>query len=651
MIEAAFPSPPRPGSSPPRTPPPRAGGFGAYDDDDDVAAGFGPPPAFPRRRGDGRRPRTLLAVSAAAADEAGGVLPPADAGDGDGRGAPDGGTPPPSSHARLLTSLSEDAERSPGGRREEEAAAPPSSATPEIAAAGTPPREAAATAHHAGGATPHALTPLRSNVHPDPLPVESATSPWSGLPKPRTRHPPHPGGGCPMTTGGHPAASHVKSPDGRDPKVARTTEEGAREGHAPMQPHLPPGGGAAPDYHHPHRPGPSHHPPPSPSQYGGPAPVPSAPGYGPPYYPPHPPQLVSSSGSAPPSPYHPTRHHPARPPPHRGGGGPAFPRWALEPVHSSSAGGDPRTLSPGGYPSAGGSPYGAPPPPPTDGYHYPPPEYSALATPPRGPPDPHRPYGPPPPGYGPPHVTPPQGYHHRAPPDAPPGLSPPGGYPPPHPYYRRAGPLSAAHDPYEPLDHTAARAEARFHVPATVSHEVDPADPHPRDRPGAAAAVAVPPAPPPPRPPPAAPASAKFHQFRKGGRGVHSEPIILRKKFSWRNYPELEEFLIAHRADYLRHSALNYTAEQKHFNNRLTEGLLELAAGLNYVFDETCFNFVAVRDRIRCYYKSYVQSSKKRGVVVGFPRQRHRLPKEEPPPSPHIRGGRPGSVPAEVLGE
>ena len=83
---------------------------------------------------------------------------------------------------------------------------------------------------------------------------------------------------------------------------------------------------------------------------------------------------------------------------------------------------------------------------------------------------------------------------------------------------------------------------------------------------------------------------------------------------------QLEEYLIANRTEYLRHSALNYTAEQKHFNNRLTEGLLELAARHNYIFDETCFNFVAVRDRIRCYYKSYVQSSKKRGIIVGFPK-------------------------------
>jgi hypothetical protein len=85
-------------------------------------------------------------------------------------------------------------------------------------------------------------------------------------------------------------------------------------------------------------------------------------------------------------------------------------------------------------------------------------------------------------------------------------------------------------------------------------------------------------------------------------------------------YTQLEEYLIANRTEYLHHSSLNYTAEQKHFNNRLTEGLLELAAKHNYIFDESCFNFVAVRDRIRCYYKSYVQSSKKRGVIVGFPR-------------------------------
>lgn len=96
------------------------------------------------------------------------------------------------------------------------------------------------------------------------------------------------------------------------------------------------------------------------------------------------------------------------------------------------------------------------------------------------------------------------------------------------------------------------------------------------------------------------------------------EKVVLRRKFSWKNYPELEAFLIANREEYLRHSALNYTMEQKQYNNRLTERLLEVAARHNYVFDEDVFDFVSVRDRIRCYYKSFVQSSKKRGVLIGY---------------------------------
>jgi hypothetical protein len=50
----------------------------------------------------------------------------------------------------------------------------------------------------------------------------------------------------------------------------------------------------------------------------------------------------------------------------------------------------------------------------------------------------------------------------------------------------------------------------------------------------------------------------------------------------------------------------------------LTERLLELAADYGYVFDEEAFSFVTVRDRIRCYFKSYVQSAKKRGVIIGY---------------------------------
>ena len=126
---------------------------------------------------------------------------------------------------------------------------------------------------------------------------------------------------------------------------------------------------------------------------------------------------------------------------------------------------------------------------------------------------------------------------------------------------------------------------------------------------------------------------------------------VFRRKFSWKNYPQvrccgsrsfwrimdylsinislcynlcpsffskLEEFLISNRDSYLRHSALNYTIEQKNYNNTLTRDLLSLATKYGYMFDPTDFTFVTVRDRIRCYYKSYVQSAKKRGILMGY---------------------------------
>lgn len=85
---------------------------------------------------------------------------------------------------------------------------------------------------------------------------------------------------------------------------------------------------------------------------------------------------------------------------------------------------------------------------------------------------------------------------------------------------------------------------------------------------------------------------------------------VLQRKFTWKNYPELEDFLIEKREEYLRHSSTyNYTATQKEFNNELTNQLLDRASSLGYIFDR--FLYVEVRDRIRCYYKSYLQSLKK----------------------------------------
>ena len=73
---------------------------------------------------------------------------------------------------------------------------------------------------------------------------------------------------------------------------------------------------------------------------------------------------------------------------------------------------------------------------------------------------------------------------------------------------------------------------------------------------------------------------------------------------------KLENFLLDNQDDYFEYSSRNYTAEQRNFNNALTRGLLDLAAKEGYIFEE--FTFSQVRDRIRCYFKSYSQSAKKK---------------------------------------
>ena len=93
---------------------------------------------------------------------------------------------------------------------------------------------------------------------------------------------------------------------------------------------------------------------------------------------------------------------------------------------------------------------------------------------------------------------------------------------------------------------------------------------------------------------------------------------------------QLEQFLITNREEYLRHSALNYTLQQKQYNNKLTQRLLDLATTHGYIFGSE-FNFVTVRDRIRCYYKSFVQSAKKRGILMGYAaRKAGLLPTDDP---------------------
>ena len=57
--------------------------------------------------------------------------------------------------------------------------------------------------------------------------------------------------------------------------------------------------------------------------------------------------------------------------------------------------------------------------------------------------------------------------------------------------------------------------------------------------------------------------------------------------------------------------------------------MIKLAAEHGYMFDESEFSFFTFLDRIRCYYKSYVQSMKKRGVVIGYAARKAGLVSEE----------------------
>jgi hypothetical protein len=82
---------------------------------------------------------------------------------------------------------------------------------------------------------------------------------------------------------------------------------------------------------------------------------------------------------------------------------------------------------------------------------------------------------------------------------------------------------------------------------------------------------------------------------------------------------ELEDFLIVNRPEYLRHSAQNYTLKQKDYNNTLTARLIDHAEECGYgnllhlqKYHQDFGSFTAVRDRIRGYYKSFLQSSRRR---------------------------------------
>jgi hypothetical protein len=64
-----------------------------------------------------------------------------------------------------------------------------------------------------------------------------------------------------------------------------------------------------------------------------------------------------------------------------------------------------------------------------------------------------------------------------------------------------------------------------------------------------------------------------------------------------------------------------------------------LAEKHGYVFDPDDFNFVGIRDRIRCYYKSYVQTARKRGLQLPIDKVKEERKREQQAKHAAIRGG------------
>ena len=138
-----------------------------------------------------------------------------------------------------------------------------------------------------------------------------------------------------------------------------------------------------------------------------------------------------------------------------------------------------------------------------------------------------------------PHPGPPHGHAYPGPP--PPGY--PGYYPPPSIEYKRSFTVSVdEHSPPRPEMHPSSSSPQRPGPPP--GHPESPYSGYPPQNPTggepyqpydyASASPTI------QYPPP----HMGNYQFRKGGRTIHSEPIVLKKKFSWRNYPEVRKRLV-----------------------------------------------------------------------------------------------------------
>jgi len=80
--------------------------------------------------------------------------------------------------------------------------------------------------------------------------------------------------------------------------------------------------------------------------------------------------------------------------------------------------------------------------------------------------------------------------------------------------------------------------------------------------------------------------------------------------FQWSQFPPLEKLLRSHMEEYYELSIeVCQSILQQEFNNKLVHKVQEMASFYGWKFD---FTFKALRDRVRCYFKTHIQNAKKR---------------------------------------
>jgi len=88
---------------------------------------------------------------------------------------------------------------------------------------------------------------------------------------------------------------------------------------------------------------------------------------------------------------------------------------------------------------------------------------------------------------------------------------------------------------------------------------------------------------------------------------------VIPKNFFWGQYTPLENVLRNHMEEYYELSIkMCQSQEQQEFNNRLVRLVKDEAEKNGWVFDEEVFDDKKIRDRIRCFFKTPIQNSKKR---------------------------------------